>query len=1030
MTRGTHSPSALLATLFVLVLAASCRSAEPTVDAALGAQAYRQPGQAVLPVSDKMILAEAEEFEIKQPGWEAKNWGTNYYCASFANSFLSRQAYLGAPEQCEQSLASIQVTVPADGRYLALVRYEAAFRFETQFRMRILQNGKALLDRPYGALDNVKIWAFRQKLKKQVEWGWGACENLVWEGHDAYVDLKKGKATIELIADKQPAPAARRNVDVVMLTTDEQDVKNRIEKENYLPLDGLLTQAGDVYLKLHNQPGGSAMVLAVPKGTEHSPYWVHMRTWKTKTLKADPGQSTGWEEVGGLLDSLNSGQWTLSARPAEKGAPLHYRVEIGVRNAAGGIESIAAFESRTGALALFYDGNTRYTRRVRPVTFALYELVDYLKDRPVRGRPPRRTPIYCYTFAPIQGDNKYNAARAELITMMGFNGLAHGQIGVNLKVDVPTGYTDVRRKSLKDVEEFCKKLQAEGKAKSMGVVSLGDEIGLARPPANSHEAFRAWLKARGMKPSDVDPAAGDWAKINYSPGGQTATANPGVYYWSRRYMHHYGIQGQKVVTNVLARYLPNAGIGANYSPHHAHHYLGEVHMWVTMFREGAMTMPWSEDYIWQVPVCSPQVNFINLDLFRAGLKGKPEAKIHYYVMAHTPGNTASDWRRQFYGDLAHGMKIVNLFEIDRLAAAYTENYVEYPWMYQTVRTAFHELGLFEDFVQDGQVRAGNAGLWFSETGDIWDDNSDPFSAGKRTLYCSILHQQLQLDFVVEEDALAGDLKPYKVLYLADRHVSRAAAKAIADWVARGGTLFATAGAGMLDELNRPNAPMHDLLGVAQTALEKPPGVRVKFTKQDIQFAQPIDTVTCNLPGGTHTMPVFAVRSRVKLNGARALGTFKDGSPALTERAVGKGRAFYCAFLPGLTYYKPAVPFRPVDRGADEDAMTHFIPTEFDPAASRLIALPAQGVTRPVVCSEPLVESAIIDSKHGLLIPLMNWSAGPVKGLDVAVLAGAKAMDASLASGRPLQGPVVREAGVLHFTLDLDVADALILKPKR
>ena len=38
-------------------------------------------------------------------------------------------------------------------------------------------------------------------------------------------------------------------------------------------------------------------------------------------------------------------------------------------------------------------------------------------------------------------------------------------------------------------------------------------------------------------------------------------------------------------------------------------------------------------------------------------------------------------------------------------------------------------------------------------------------------------------------------------------------------------------------------------------------------------------------------------------------------------------------------------------------MTHFIPTEFDPAASRLIALPAQGVTRPVVCSEPLVESA-------------------------------------------------------------------------
>ena len=40
-----------------------------------------------------------------------------------------------------------------------------------------------------------------------------------------------------------------------------------------------------------------------------------------------------------------------------------------------------------------------------------------------------------------------------------------------------------------------------------------------------------------------------------------------------------------------------------------------------------------------------------------------------------PGNTPDSWRRQFYGALGHGMKIVNLFEFRPVQAAYTENHV-------------------------------------------------------------------------------------------------------------------------------------------------------------------------------------------------------------------------------------------------------------------------------------------------------------------------------------------------------------------
>src|SRR5688572_18669806 len=59
------------------------------------AQAYRRSGQPVAAQSDATVIAEAEEFEVRQPGWQVRPWGTNYYAATFANCFLSRKAYLG-----------------------------------------------------------------------------------------------------------------------------------------------------------------------------------------------------------------------------------------------------------------------------------------------------------------------------------------------------------------------------------------------------------------------------------------------------------------------------------------------------------------------------------------------------------------------------------------------------------------------------------------------------------------------------------------------------------------------------------------------------------------------------------------------------------------------------------------------------------------------------------------------------------------------------------------------------------------------
>jgi hypothetical protein len=386
-------------------------------------------------------------------------------------------------------------------------------------------------------------------------------------------------------------------------------------------------------------------------------------------------------------------------------------------------------------------------------------------------------------------------------------------------------------------------------------------------------------------------------------------------------------------------------------------------------------------------------------------------------MPHWPGTTPNQWRRQFYGDLAHGAKIINLFEFRPVQVAYTENHCSSPEMYQTIREALHELGTFEDIVQSGSVRPGVAALWFSETSDLWNDNRTPFDAAKRSLYLAIRHQQLPLDVLVPGD----ELTPYEILYLTDQHVSKRDSRAIVDWVEKGGRLFATAGAGMLDEFNQPNRQLRDLLGAEpQEWIHSKEMIR--FEKQDLPFALPIETVRWR----TRKFPIFGAATRIQST-ARVEGRFNDGSPAITTREVGRGRVTYCSFLPAFTWLKPALPMHPADRSSRDNALCHFIPTRFDRAIDELIGSQAD-IKRPVICSEATVETTIIESKEGLVIPLVNWSPDPIKNLRVTVNLEIPSEKPVLASGNPVR--MAQRKGKRTITLDLSVADALVFHKGR
>jgi hypothetical protein len=965
------------------------------------------------------LLFEAEDFTPEGAGWSRGAWGENYFSGPFANTFLSRKAFLGAASGAGGAVARLTIRIPARGHYLPLVRYEYLYRFAATFRLRVEQGDRVVLDRVYGQRDARKVWAFRSGVTDEKAWPWGANENLVWEGHESPIELEAGPATLALVTEADPEPSARRNVDAVLLTTDTADVEERIAKEGHLPLDGLLTQAGDLYLQV--EALGEPQKLTVPPGVEHSPYWVHRRSWKPRKLELKPGEPTGWIEVGSLLDTLNDGQWRLKAAPARKGGAVDLRLTFAVPGAAGP-EVIGRFEMKQADLELLYDGSIRKSRHLRPSSEALAELVGYLKGLPPPpGRAPSRTLVYASTFRPRPADEGFEADRRELDRLLGITVPLDGTPAPPPPPGPPPrGLVDLRSyRTLPALEAACRKLVDGKLAERIAVVSMGDEIHLSAPKKDADELFRAFLKERKIRPDEVDPASkGNLGAIRYAPP-QNPADNPGLHLYTSLFRHAHGLREMRERTEVVRKFLPHALIGANFSPHHGPLYLGAVHQWVHAFRQGALTLPWGEDYAWAVPIGSPQASSLAIDLLRSAVRGRPETPIHHYIMAHAPGTNPRAWRRQFYAAVAHGVRIFNLFDLVPLAGAPTENYVNDPAMYRAVRDALHELGAFEDLLHAARPRPAAAALWFSEIGDVWNDHAAPFGAELRSLYLGLSHRHLPLDVVVEEDAFDRTLDGYRLIFLSDRHVSRRAVGALARWVERGGTLVLTAGAGLRDEVDRPGKAMEKLLGAEETGLEVDPTVALE--KQDLPRARVLGRVL--LDG--QSAEVVGARWRLRPGKDAAVELrFEDGEPALLRRRAGKGEVVALAFLPGLSYLRPALPLRPVDRGSREDTLAQLLPTAMSPAMASLLGRLSSGVERAVETSSPLVEAALLEGPSGWLVPVIDWTGAATTEVRVTVPAGSFRR-VTLASGRPVR--VEEQGGKRIATFPLETADALLLR---
>jgi hypothetical protein len=236
-----------------------------------------------------------------------------------------------------------------------------------------------------------------------------------------------------------------RNVDAIVLHPNASDIDLRAKYEKpFLPLDGLFSQAGEVFFKVENT-GDETFNLTVPYTYIHSPYFsMHLVLPISKQpgntsvaptsgcsrsggpycpVISTPAQSiSGWvvrraqfrrpvpraaqlwpltlprslcllaQDVGAMMDTFNHGTWNLPSGPYV----LHVGVKTGVSSTgAPVITAIGEFDAPndTYGLQLVFDCNTRGTRRIRSQASDFWELNAQLINQTTnQGEPAPNQP--------------------------------------------------------------------------------------------------------------------------------------------------------------------------------------------------------------------------------------------------------------------------------------------------------------------------------------------------------------------------------------------------------------------------------------------------------------------------------------------------------------------------------------------------------------------------------------------------------------------------------------------------------------
>ena len=966
------------------------------------------------PTGPTVIIAEGEKFVPQdENGWEVTHQDDSYASHTYGGMWVAHGAGLGAPARNTGSVAVQTVEVPTAGEYRIWSKYQAPPYFNYLHRIDVLQDGRTLYSCVYGREKTDRLWSFSAS-SNVLWWPWGVDHDAA-EAPKQMVKLSKGKAGIRLTTVPNPEPAADRFVDFVVLTTSPED--SYVGHKPYrvgTPFANEALAATRLFMRFQNT-AGTAAKLEVRRAGHFQPNYGGAKAQYPGT-DVKPGEWSRWFNIGPFCRLVhNEGLWLTLGEADEFPVQVARDLE--------GKDLVGDLKVRNGeAINIPVEITWKKDARVRTSREHAKEVIALTKTwrKANGGKKPEQILFY----GAFRGKGDWIM---KLKDSLGYNTLLPDEYE-HVKCDglyAHAGNPDRIRKFAESLED----------KESFRVLSFGDEIGLGRTKFDeeNNARFRAWLKARKLKSQD----------LGVSPGKAVLTADgdPRLVWYSDLFGKQERFFQFRDLTRQAKELIgPHVLTGANYSPHHLALCYGPIFQWVDIFKHNGMSLYWTEDYIFSVPE-APQIISWMFAQMQCAVKYNRQP-IHFYVMPHAPGQLPGFLRRNLLFSIGAGASHIDTFWVAP-QENFTENYVAWGQneSFRAIHESIYDTAEAEKFQVGGRLRPARVALItgkatdFNESRLKVDKSQDLFARDSRNapeklnqilcrkdqqmLYLALRHAQHAVDLITEDDIIElSVLRKYDVVYFAGEWVNNGILKKLDRWVKKGGILYAAAGLGHLNQFNQPESGMLELLGLKSVKTEK--NTVVVRTLLELPLMPPIDALSFD----GHTIPAVGMRQSLEPGRAEVLGSWTDGTAAVTVHKYGKGQAFAVGTLAGNTYMKTGVRIQPWPRGGRKSV---YNPTGFDPIATELVRLgvDAKEVPREVLCSNPSVEALVMDNPEGTLVTLTNWTNGPVKDLKVTVKVWPKPKSVRSVT---LQKEVPSEhaRGTLTFEIDLAEADFILL----
>ncbi len=481
------------------------------------------------------VAIEAEFFEVER-GWRViQNGRGNYMVDTIGFQHIGGERLLGIDEIDASASAHADVEIPEAGDYRLWVRYEYPPMTDARFRVEVAQDGEIVAGSVMGARDNPR-YAFTDQTtpRPQFDPPWGA-EGLAEEVIDV-PGLRAGAARIFLKGTRQPQRpglAARRNVDLVYLTSDTGDAwrAHYVRRNRLYPiLDAFRDSVGPRWeVRFTNRGEGP--------DTYRIDYQTNRVRWRARQRnlpkRIAPGATTEW--IGLTLHDIahyhqgrfrGSEPFDLEIRPTNGGP---WRVASEGRRLATTDEP---------GLRIYIPPYPHWGEPVVTPQEQIAATLEHLRVSPTPGRVPRQVLAYGKAI-PAAGTTEYNRAYAALykaIGMRGFPSSSKSSADLGL-IGLPDNRSRAlaRHRNLPTDENIAKwkaHIAETGGLETVAWFDYGDEIRFStwvkRAFAEDEIGglWRTWLEANG---------AGSLLALHPDTTREAAHAQPRLYVDSLRF---------------------------------------------------------------------------------------------------------------------------------------------------------------------------------------------------------------------------------------------------------------------------------------------------------------------------------------------------------------------------------------------------------------------------------------------------------------------------------------------------------------